>query len=630
MLQTIREQTQGWIAGVIITLIILSFALWGIHSYFVDGGGNNIVAEVNGVQITKSQLGVAYERLRRKMQMQYGSNNLAAKDEAVLKERALQSLIEMEVLTQASIKQGYRVSDAQIDGYLQSIPEFQVDGRFSVERFQELLASTQLSTSEFLDLIKTSLLIDQPKLGIIFTSFALPDESNYTISLVNQERNIDYINIPLAYFAAQPISIPSEKIKAFYERHKKDFMTPEQASVEYIEVSLKDFSSKMNPTDSMLKNFYSENINSYTQPMEWKLTDIEIPVAANATPAERDAAQAKAAAALEALKNGKDFAAVAHQYPTHIIDQDWMSLSQVPQELQKAVVQLNTVDQLSDLIKTKTGYVILKVLDTKAPAIQTFDTVKDKVKESYVRQHAEEKFTEVRDQLASVAYEHPDSLQQAANLMNLPIQTSDLFTREKAGKGIAQYKKVRDVTFSDDVLNLQNNSDVILTTPETMVVLRIKSHINPTLLPLTSVSKQIEDKLKTEEAEARAEKFAASFKSKLQSGVNADQLAKTSHFIWNKAGFLGRYSTKVDSAILDMAFRLPNPAIQKNAIVYGMTRLPNGYAIVALKAVKPGSITDKKQYFIFAEQVQNSEGLLEYELYKRSQMSKDNSSIELA
>ena len=103
MLQTIREHTQGWIAGTIITIIILTFALWGIHSYFVGGGASSVVAEVNGVDITKEQLTVAYERLRRQIQIQYGANNpITAKDEVALKNRALQALIDIEVLKQAS------------------------------------------------------------------------------------------------------------------------------------------------------------------------------------------------------------------------------------------------------------------------------------------------------------------------------------------------------------------------------------------------------------------------------------------------------------------------------------------------------------------------------------------------
>src|SRR5262245_27500449 len=142
MLQTIREHTQGWIAGTIITVIILTFALCGIHSYFVGGAGKSIIAEVNGTDITKEQLGVAYERLRRQIQLQSGSTNpIAAKDEGMLKERALRGLIDVEVLKQAADKEGFRISDPQLEGYLQTMPEFQLNGAFSEERFQRILSS---------------------------------------------------------------------------------------------------------------------------------------------------------------------------------------------------------------------------------------------------------------------------------------------------------------------------------------------------------------------------------------------------------------------------------------------------------------------------------------------------------
>ena len=67
-------------------------------------------------------------------------------------------------------------------------------------------------------------------------------------------------------------------------------------------------------------------------------------------------------------------------------------------------------------------------------------------------------------------------------------------------------------------MNLQNNSDVIQINPETVVVLRVKSHIASTLLPLNSISKQIEEKLKAKQAEQLAQKFAHDFLAKLQSG----------------------------------------------------------------------------------------------------------------
>lgn len=628
MLQSIRERTQGWIAGTIISIIILTFALWGIHSYFVGSPNNTSIAEVNGVEITKEQLAVSYERLRRQVQSQYGSNNpITTKDESALKNRAMQSLIDMEVLKQASADQGYRVSDRQIDNYIQSMQEFQVNGQFSLDRFQEILTSTLLSTSEFLELIRTSLLIDQPKLGIVFTSIALPDETKATIELVNQERNIDYINIPSQYFSSQPIVISHEKIQTYYDQNKSDFMTPEQVNVEYIQLSLKELLAKFNPTETMLKSFYNENINSYTQPTQWKIESIVLPLSTDATQDETRQVVKNAALVTQAMKQNSDLSKVAKQYSATFKNEGWMSLAQVPAELQKAVSGLAKSGDVSEPFKTDKGLMIVKAVNIQEPKMLSFDAVKDKVKETYVRQHAEEKFSELRDQLADVTYEHPESLQSAAKALTLPIQTSELFTKDKAGKDISQFKKVRETSFSNDVINLQNNSDVIQLNPETVIVLRIKSHVVSSLLPLSEVSKQIEDKLKAQETEARTAKFAEDLQAKLQSGGDPKQIASSYKFKWNTTGYIGRYSTKVDTAILDLAFRLPNPTNIQDKTAYGVTRLTNGYAIVALKAVKAGSLTDKKQVTVYNEQIQNSNGLLEYELYKRSQT--DNSRVRV-
>lgn len=629
MLQTIREHTQGWIAGTIVGVIILTFALWGVHSYFVEGTGNSIVAEVNGVDITREQLTVAYERLRRQAQIQYGINGRSSsKDEVALKERALRSLIDIQVLKQASFAQGFQISNPQIDAYLQSMPEFQVDGQFSLDRFQEILSSTMLSTSEFLDLIKTSLLIDQPRLGFILTSFALPQEVNYTIQLVNQEREIEYLSIPFQYFLSRVVSVPEDKVKLYYDQHTSDFMTPEQVNVEYVELSLKNLSSTIIPTDAMLKSFYNENINAYTQPMAWKLADLVLPLTPNASPETVIEAKNKADSIVKAIEAGDSFSKLAKPYQKNLQSQNWMVLNEVPPELQKAVASFVKPGQVSSPIKTAYGFVIVQAIDVQQPKIQSFDVVKDKVKETYIRQHAEEKFAEWRDRLADLTYEHSDSLSFASKTLNLPIKTSELFAKEKAGKDISQYKKVRDTAFSNDILNLQNNSDVIQLNPETVIVLRVKSHIVSTLLPLKDIAKQIQDKLKAEQAQRLAEQFAQDLNAKLQKNEDVSKILTAYPFQWNKTGYIGRYYTKVDPAILDTAFSLPQPELVHQTKVYGVARLPNGYAVIALKSVKQGTVADQKQYAIFAQQIQDSQGLLEYELYKQSQTNAAKISIQ--
>lgn len=617
MLQTIREYTHGWIAGILITLVILSFALWGIHSYFVSGP-NNVVAVVNGVDISKEQLSVAYERLRRQIQNQYGT--AATKDDNSLKSQALNGIIETEVLKQSSVSQGFNISGDQVDGYLAAMPEFQVDGKFSLSKFQEILSTTMLSVSEFIEILRTGLLIDQPRFGTLLTSFAMPDETIHAIALVDQERNIDFVTIPVKYFLSQPMTISPERIEAYYKAHQADFMTPEQVNIEYIELTLKDLYSRFAPTESTLQSFYNENINSYTLPMAWELSSILIPVQANPAQEDWQSAQNKMDKVVESLDKGASFETMATQHGGVTIEKGLLTLNQIPAELQKTTAGLTAAGQLSQPVRTAQGLVLLKVVAIREPKIQTFDQVKDKVKEIYVRQHAEEKFAEMRDQLADLTYANPSSLTTASKEMGLNIQDSELFTKDKPGKDISQYKKIREAAFGNEVMNLQNNSDVIQLSPESVAVIRLKSHITSKLLPLSDISGQITDKLKSAEAETKASQFAESLKTKLEKGGDPVSLTAAEQFIWTKLGYVGRQSAKADdSAITDIAFRLPHPVAGK--VVYGVTRLPSGYAVVAIRGVKDGSLDDKK-LSVFSEQVQNSLGVLEYTLYKDSQIKK--------
>lgn len=615
MLQTIREHTHGWIAGTIIGVIILTFALWGIHSYFQGNAGSNVVAVVNGVDITTEQFNATYDRFRRQAQIQHGAKH--GKNDPLLKERALQSLIEIQVLKQASINQGFYISGPQIDRYIQGFPDFQVDGQFSFEKFQELLASSMMSTSDFIDLINTSLLIDQPKLGLLLTSFALAGETNYTISLVDQKRDIDYLVIPMSFFLKDPISIPESAIKAYYDEHPNDFMTKATVSVEYITLSLDDIAKRINPTDAELNAFYDENVSSYQQPSAWKLVDVLVPVVANASEDEISKAQKQAEAVSFAVKSGQDMAVVGAPYKTEGLKaKGLLILNQLPSELQNAVAGLKA-NQVSDPVRTENGFLVVKVIESREPKTKSFADVKDQVKQTLVKHQAEERYAEQREQLADLTYEHPESLKLASDTLSVPVQVTDTFTQD-AGNGIAEEKRIRDVAFSNDVLSSKNNSDVIQLDPETVVVIRVKEHRPATLLPLSAVTKQIEAKLKLAEAEKSATAFLNTMQINLQGG-DATAIAAKYQLNWKRVGLVERYTKNIDPAILETAFSMPQPANNKPS--FGTTKLPSGYAVVAVKSVKQGAISDSKQRAAFTEQVQNSEAILEYELYKQSQLA---------
>ncbi|MDR3491751.1 MAG: SurA N-terminal domain-containing protein [Gammaproteobacteria bacterium] len=614
MLQSIRDRTQGWVATVIITLVILSFALWGIHSYISGASNNTTIAKVNGVEIDKSQFAASYERLRRQAQVNLGSN-LPASMDAELKQRALQGLIYIQALEQASVADKYRISSRQVGNYLESIPEFQINGKFSLARFNQVLALTSFNVANFLDIIRSTMLVDQPRIGIILSAFALPNEIDQTIALVNQEREMDYVILPRDFFSKQAIVISPDDISAYYKQNQDKFKTPEQVSVEYVELSKKDLAATLHPSEDALKAYYNENINSYTQPMQWSLDKIQIPLAENPSAQALSDAKNKANDMLKKIKAGADFATLSH---TVVKQPVWVALNQLPSDLQKTVSSLTKPGDLSSPIQTKTGIVIIKVLAVKPAVTQTYAQAAASVKEALTRQMAEEKFADLREKLANAAYEYPDSLQSAVKITGTPIKVSGLFSLDN-GKDIAANEKVREVAYSADVLNSQNNSDVIQVNPDLAIVLRIKTHIPAALMPLKSVEQQISNQLKTQKYEANASAAAFLLKQKLQSGYTIEQAKKEyPAFSWLSVGWVGRYSTKVDPAILDEAFRIPRPVKGANKIFVSV-RVPTGYAVVTVNNVRDGNVDPKQgQQEVFADQVQNSEGQLEYKLYEQS------------
>lgn len=369
-------------------------------------------------------------------------------------------------------------------------------------------------------------------------------------------------------------------------------------------------------TEEELKNFYNDNTNTFAQPAQWKLDTILVPVSDGASESEISQASDKANEIMNKAKEGADFLSLSKSYSLQYSSEPkkWISQNQVASDLQKALLTITQANQVAGPVRVNNGFVVLKSIDFKEPQLMSFDVVKDKVKDAYLHQKTEEKFADLREKLANIVYEHPESLQSAAQELGLQIQTSELFSREKGGNDISSLSKVREAAFSNDVLNLQNNSDVIQKNSDTAVVMHLKSHLPSSLLSLNAVQTQIVDKLKTSAVNAKALQLANEIKNNLSSEKNVDSILKSHQLSWNLVGFTSRHATTVDSALLDTAFAMPSPANGK--MTFEVAKLSNGYAVVGLSAVKPG-VAKPDETDVYSEQIQNSQGLLEYELYKQ-------------
>ncbi|MFI5268741.1 MAG: hypothetical protein ACHQ7M_15305, partial [Chloroflexota bacterium] len=238
-------------------------------------------------------------------------------------------------------------------------------------------------------------------------------------------------------------------------------------------------------------------------------------------------------------------------------------------------------------IRTLFGYHVIQLEKINAGQVKTFAEVKPQLIADYQKKAADDKYFALGDQLANLAYEHPQSLDEVSKQLNLPIQTVDDVTRD-AGTLVAANPEVRKAAFSDSLLTQGNNSEPIQLGPNHAVVLRVKGHTPSEAIPLAAVKDKIAALVKQQQADDATAKLATSLLDSLKKGGDPAVLAKSAPGVTLVSpGFVGRNQKDVPPQILATAFSTPVPA--SGAHSYADVALDGGdQGVLVLSAVKPG------------------------------------------
>ena len=234
MLQSIRDRSQGWFTWIIIGVICLAFALWGIHNYMSTSPDTEIVAKVGSSKITLHSLQRRVQQIRE--QQQAISGQLLANDDqanAELRQAALQHLIQEQLMRQGNHRLGLAIAPQQAKGVVAAVPQLQEDGHFSKQRFKEALSMMSISYSQLLQQVSQDLMGQQLQQGVIESAFALPTEIKQLAKLIDQERDFYYgvIN-PEALIGT--LEVTDKELHRHYEANPQQFQTPEQVKVDYV------------------------------------------------------------------------------------------------------------------------------------------------------------------------------------------------------------------------------------------------------------------------------------------------------------------------------------------------------------------------------------------------------------
>ena len=553
MLQTIRDKIEGTLAKIILALIVIPFAVFGIESFFK--GGVPEVARVNGEVVTEPELARGIDLERRRLLAQMKDDVDASRiDEARLREPVLDSLIDRKLLRQVAESAGFRVGDAMLNQVILDNESFHENGVFSQARFQGILASNGISPAQFKDMMREDMLIAQVANGIEVSEFVTGTEMDVVARLTQQTLDVRYFSVPVAGADAD-VTVPDDRVAAYYEQNKSEFRTEETLQVEYVELNLADLFQPV--AEDEVRAEYERRLESFAGAAERHAAHIMV---ASLPDAE---AQAKLAALRERALGGEDFAALARENSEDAGsaanggDLGFSGGDAFPPEFEAALKSLKP-GEVSPPVHTASGWHLVKLLEVREQTAPSFAEMRASIEAELQRRAAEPVFVERSDRLADLTF-NSDDLTEASRELGLEAKLSPEFGR-RGGEGIFADARVIAAAFSEDVLANGQNSDRIELDDEHVMVLRVKEHKPSRQQELAEVDGRIRELLKEsmvrEKVRARAEQLLA----RLDQGEGIEELARSGGFRLEVVRHHGRDAPGVPPELSEAVFKTPRAA----------------------------------------------------------------------
>ncbi|NOU25736.1 MAG: peptidylprolyl isomerase [Methylotenera sp.] len=524
MLDEIRTVAQGWVGKALLAIIAVPFALFGIDSYLSNAGSNVTVAKVGGNEITIQEYDNALKNMRNRLQSE-GKFDQAQLESPEVKSLVLNQLINKQLLSDEIQRAKYAISDEHLATYVTGMPEFQKDGKFSQELYDQTLSQNQLTPSRFEAGMRADLLAQQAQDGIARLGFISNARAEDTLKLTNQKRVVTVAEIKTKDFISQ-VNVDEAQVKAYYEKHKDKLIEPEKVKLEFVTLAPVDFMRNIKVDDAEVKRFYDENTAKFQGSEQRRASHILIGFGVSASAEQKQQAREKAEKILaEIKKNPKSFESLAvkeSQDPGSAVkggDLGSFARGAMVKPFEDAAFSLK-VGEISNLVESEFGYHIIKLTEITGQS-SDFESLKPQIKGDLMFQKAQEEFAKQAENFNSLVYEQSTSLQPAAKVFGGQVQKSDWLNRETGTKFFKNNEKIMNLVFSSEVLKDRRNTEAVEVSPNNLVSARVVEYKPAAPKNFEEVKSGIEALLKLEAASKLAtEKGEAALKN-LREGKDA-------------------------------------------------------------------------------------------------------------
>ncbi|CDX39125.1 Peptidyl-prolyl cis-trans isomerase D [Mesorhizobium plurifarium] len=421
MLGILRSAAGTWVAKALLSLLVISFAAWGITTRMVGGvlGGHHAVITAGGTEVSINEYRLAYDRQLSLLSQQYGQR--ITQEQAKLlgvDNQVLAQLVSGAVLDEQARKLGLGLSKDRLADLTREDPAFKgPSGQFDRRTFEYLLRQLGMRPEDYLK-NRAQVAVRQQIVEAISDGLKVPQTFLKAVSLYRgEDRTIDYLVLPKTL--VQPIEAPSDSaINAYFDANKKTYAAPEYRKFSYARLEPQDIADPSAVTDSQVSEDYNKNIARYTTPETRTIEQLVFK-----TP---DAAKA----ALDSLKAGATFDKLITAEGKTPADTLLGTLSKdkiADKAVADAAFSLN-VNEVSQVVQGAFGPVLLRVTEIKPQVVKPLSEVSAQIRKDLALGEASRILLDVHDSYEDTRASGA-SLAQAAEKLKLKVVTIDAIDR---------------------------------------------------------------------------------------------------------------------------------------------------------------------------------------------------------
>lgn len=574
-----------WMLFLVLILILPSFVFFGIEGYARFVESDKALATVDGASISRAEYDAARRnQLDRARQMLGAGFDPLFFDTPAMRRQTLEQLIDARVLAAATADGHFAVSDHALRGAIARIPALQKDGRFDSETYTQLLAAQGISTAQFEASVRYDLAQAQVLQPVEESGLAPRLLVAALLSAMTQERSVQLRRFDATDFVAA-VELDDADVKRYYEANTAQFHVPEKIDAQYIVLDSAAVLKDVTVSDDELAAYYEQNKRRFTNEERRVVSHILIERGDNP-----EAARSKAEElARQASADPSSFAGLARENSDDAGSAaDGGSLGEITRgtfvpALEDAVFALKQ-GEVSGVVESDFGFHVLKIDQLREQSIKPLDEVRDQLAEEVRMQKAGARFGEAAGQLTNLVYDFTDSLQPAADALNLPVQEAKGIAREAgaeasgaAASGIFSDGRVRQALFSSEVMREARNSGVIELAPDRLVAVRAQNVVPAHTAPFETVADEIRQRLTEDKALGAAQQAGEAMLAELRQGAAAQGFGDTQT--------VSRSSSELSATVLRAVMGVADDAAMP---AYVGARDDEGYVVARIDSIRAG------------------------------------------